>query len=340
MVFRQIASWLLALVCTFAVWEVLASQLIRRAQPLTPLGDTPARIRKGPVVASDEGYGRLEFSKEGYRMPTPSRELNPKVLVLGDSYAEAIQVGPGRDFASIMMASLGERGIKVGAWNAGASGRSPAHYLALSGHYHKTLAPDLVVIQVNVSDFTKDLERKAEGFGFDEKGDGWKLTMPDAPPGLSAVDILMKSSVLYISGTRIAGGGEGHSRPVKKSPEEIEREKQESDAKIRRFAAWLVPQLAAAYPRLAITYIPAYDYFAKGGGEPFPEESALDEACNKEGIPFINCRSLFRRHFEQTGEPSHGFSNTTPGAGHINATGHRLLGQELAKVLGPVLDRQ
>jgi len=335
--FRQIASWILALVCAFAVWEVLASQFVRRAQPLTPLGDTSARIRKGLIVASDEGFGRVEFSKDGYRMPTPPSDLKPKVLVLGDSYAEALQVGPGRDLASVMMASLEERGIKAGVWNAGASGRSPAHYLALSAHYQKTLSPDLVVIQLNASDFNEDLDRLAEGFGFEAEGDGWKLLTPKAPPGSSTVDLLMRSSVLYITGTRMKGGGGGHGAPKKKSQEEIDREKREKAAKIERFAVWLVPQLAAAYPSLAITYIPSYDYFANGG-EPAPEEAALEQACSAAGVPFINGRGIFRKSFEETGEPSHGFSNTTPGAGHINATGHRLLGQELAEVLGSVIE--
>ncbi len=336
--FRQIASWLLALVCAFAVWEVLASQFVRRTQPLKPLADTPVRFREGVIVASDEGFGRVEFSKEGFRMPTPPKDLSPKVLILGDSYAEALQVGPGKDLASVMMASLEEQGIKAGVWNAGASGRSPAHYLALSAHYQKTLSPDLVVIQLNASDFNDDLDRLAEGFGFEAEGDGWKLVTPKAPPGSSTVDLLMRSSVLYITGTRMKGGGGGHGAPAKKTPEEIEKERQEKAAKKARFAAWLVPQLAAAYPSLAITYIPSYDYFAKGG-VPEPEEAALEEACAKAGIPFVNGREAFRRGFEETGEPGHGFSNTTPGTGHINATGHRILGQELAKALGSVLSR-
>jgi len=44
-------------------------------------------------------------------------------------------------------------------------------------------------------------------------------------------------------------------------------------------------------------------------------------------------RSVYLDYFHQTGVLPHGFPNTTPGTGHINAIGHRLLAEQLSKTL-------
>ena len=61
---------------------------------------------------------------------------------------------------------------------------------------------------------------------------------------------------------------------------------------------------------------------------------ALDyfrEACEENGIKFIDMTEDFERHFHETYEPAYGFINTAPGAGHLNKVGHRLIADRLYK---------
>lgn len=44
----------------------------------------------------------------------------------------------------------------------------------------------------------------------------------------------------------------------------------------------------------------------------------------------------FLKEYEASYEVPYGFSNTSPGTGHLNRTGHRLVAEELYKMIGEV----
>ena len=64
------------------------------------------------------------------------------------------------------------------------------------------------------------------------------------------------------------------------------------------------------------------------GAEPY-----YRKACARYDIDFVDMSDTFMQAYENDHIIPYGFNNTTPGAGHINAAAHRMMAQEVYKVL-------
>ena len=60
---------------------------------------------------------------------------------------------------------------------------------------------------------------------------------------------------------------------------------------------------------------------------------AFWDTCDKYGIAFVDMTAAFRRLYEDEQVLPYGFSNTRAGIGHLNASGHDLVANELCSVL-------
>jgi len=63
-----------------------------------------------------------------------------------------------------------------------------------------------------------------------------------------------------------------------------------------------------------------------------PAEVRLEAACLEAGIPYVSARDVLIRARDRF-VLSRGFWNTTPGDGHLNETGHRLVAGALWQLL-------
>lgn len=70
------------------------------------------------------------------------------------------------------------------------------------------------------------------------------------------------------------------------------------------------------------------DNTAQPGNDP-KVLASFTECCKNNNVPFINMDDVMIQHFEETYQLPHGFSNSTPGTGHLNTLGHRLIAQEV-----------
>ncbi len=64
------------------------------------------------------------------------------------------------------------------------------------------------------------------------------------------------------------------------------------------------------------------------------DERILREFCEEKGIVFVNMEQEFIDCYKSSSKLPHGFSNTTPGNGHLNSTGHRLIAEKIKEVMG------
>lgn len=131
---------LIAISCGFAagVGEVAIriaapQQLIQIRPDLWQPADTVGYLRRGNVDASvnvGEGSVRLITDADGFRIGKAGRSTGLPVLLLGDSFMEALQVEHEQSLAGLLEASLSkEKKTKVAVRNAGVSGFAPAQYL-------------------------------------------------------------------------------------------------------------------------------------------------------------------------------------------------------------------
>ena len=64
-----------------------------------------------------------------------------------------------------------------------------------------------------------------------------------------------------------------------------------------------------------------------GGSAPTRLENILRSSCSEQGVDCVMTREAFVNLRDRTQQLGFGFSNTLPGAGHINAVGHQLVGE-------------
>ena len=73
-------------------------------------------------------------------------------------------------------------------------------------------------------------------------------------------------------------------------------------------------------------------------GNIVPEKDELHKnifknCCAEMGITVVDTTDGFISHYKKTDEFPYGFSNTVPGSGHLNKTGHRLIAEELYDII-------
>ena len=66
------------------------------------------------------------------------------------------------------------------------------------------------------------------------------------------------------------------------------------------------------------------------------DERILRESCEEKGIVFVNMEEEFIAYYKTEHKLPHGFDNTTPGAGHLNSTGHMLIAEKVKEVMEAV----
>ena len=339
----QVLTSFAALSVSIAFWETIDRSFIYY-HPEYKILPNRTEVLVDKFINSEEGYAISTYDPNGFRLPVPSAEASPRVLVLGDSYAQASQVSDNSTFAQQLETKLRSSRPQAGVWNAGIPGVAPSRYIGMAEYYKSTLKPDVVIVQLNAGDFGADRTNKAGTFWLEQIGDGWQVHKRDTTitrgslKGLGRYPIVKDLATLALHSSLVqqltfkAGQEFGISKAEKK-PTEF---KDDHDEVYKKHARWIVRELSHSYPQVAIVYIPSIDYFALSSSAPSQEE-ALDESCREFGVPYVNMRSTFIDHYKSTGNACNGFMNTTPGSGHINALGHRLVAEQLLMLVDTIL---
>lgn len=99
-------------------------------------------------------YSSLGLRDKERAIPKP-KDIK-RILMLGDSFTEGAGVDGNKTFSAVLEKSLQNNGQPIEVINAGISGYSPfLEYLYLK-NYGLTLQPDLIVVNVNVTDLIED----------------------------------------------------------------------------------------------------------------------------------------------------------------------------------------
>jgi lysophospholipase L1-like esterase len=337
----ELALALLALVALLAGLEWAVGRWIQT--PSTAVYDPRFGLVQRPharVVQSMEGWTEARANSLGL-FDDELREPKPplRALLLGDSYAEALQMRRDRNFSSVAERDL--PGLEV--VNAAGSGRFLAHY---AGHLATTIEavrPDLVVIQVNdgdvleLGDPAKLGEARAELQGRSEFQRAEANAGGSLPGRLRA--LFKRSALVKYLSVRLAlldqhererfarkflpaAGPPVDPNSVPASPTTIAT----TDS--------LMNEIVALSPRPILVYIPFLDYFAAKPAEMYPNRRAFWRAvAERHHVTLIDPTDALLAEFRRTGQPLHGFDNSRLGAGHLNALGHAIVGRMLADTL-------
>jgi hypothetical protein len=314
------------------------------APPMVSLPDQRYRGVYTPqarVVHSTEGWSVRHTNSMGLlddELRVPRARV--RAVLLGDSFTEALQVAQDVDFESIAERRM--PGLEL--VSVGCSGRSPVEYADWLDEYGPGLAPDIVIVQLNDWDLADvvsaiSLARQAavargvaEPAAEVAQGGLLKRLWRQLQRNSALVAMARQRIRLISEGERVQLAKRFHGTAVAavgSAPPTFA-----ADPRLPALMDTLHRRIAAHSPRLVYLYIPSVDYFGPRLGYGEPEVAAFYHAfAARNRVTLVDPIEQFRAEFARTGQPLHGFSNSVMGSGHLNAAGHRVVGERLARAI-------
>ncbi|MBV6395672.1 MAG: hypothetical protein HFACDABA_01251 [Anaerolineales bacterium] len=326
------ALWSLIVVCVFEL--SIRTLVIRPAMLAFDAVWGSAPIEGACSFHALEGFGTTCYAGRN-EVQTPFNSGLP-VVVLGDSYTEAIQVDNAAKYVSLTEAALRERGWDVNLINLGDSNRTIADFVYMAPEIIARYAPEIVVIQTNQSGFFDSLNpRRINYFALQADGELKVMHRDRKEWPLLAQNVIHTSGLLTLTAVRwnqtteaIPAGDESPTDPTRAAPAHLAQE---------------VAQLVAAYPnsQIVILIIPGVpilfpDKINPGWENPNDMEvlSALTQA---EKISVVYPAPAFKELYKKYGVFPRGFFNSPPNYGHLNRYGHIAVAETLTAALDALL---
>lgn len=354
---RKSLSVIAGVVCALVIWSAFVAVALWRPTGYSYDAQMGRVYRPGLYLHGTEGYSVSRINSLGMRNPELAEKTagERRILFLGDSLTEAFQVPESRTFAVLSATMVGSRTGKTVPVNAGRSGGSPAAYIVLAPWYRERVEPDAVVVQVSDQDFASDIENTSRNFYLRRAGGGFETVFnPDyrtANPLLQRLPFLapiLDVPVLRLasqnvwkvlampSGSRPFFGAAAPASAASAAAPSTSATAPPASQADAALIDWVVSELAAAYPRLVILYLPEGDYLKATPGHT-PVAQALEAAARREGVELVDVTGPFADMFESARVAPTGFANSRIGSGHLNASGHRAVAEELTPALERVL---
>lgn len=307
------------------------------------------------ILHTNEGRARIRLNGLGLNA-APLQEIRaaadrmPTVLVLGDSYTEALQVRRERNFVS-----LAAQAAELNLINAGRSGLGPLHYPALFTRLRDTIAPDALIICLTQGDIA------------DAQQTPYTLIRQEGHNTISALNLsasannrlrsfieplihhsalatlMMRRAALVIGGWRWPWDDWPFlNAATALNPETVPHADPDNPDDVYSAIIFQLAALQSEVPT-ALLYIPTFRY-AAGGVILETAQSRRDwhifEAIAAElSLPLFHAGDAMRADYARKRLPLTGFRNSTLGHGHLNENGHQAVAETLAEVARNVIAR-
>jgi hypothetical protein len=310
---------------------------------LTAAGPPPPQIELDSLTEPllvrkqyDEGVSVFRFSRGGARATGNLPMTNaPVVVILGDSYVVAEAVEDDETMGSRLERTARAAGMAINIRQYGWSGASPSRYLMVAGAVlHRWNPPDvIIVLSDNDLDFNALWNARPR---LRVSRENLVEIVPPLPPDgpdrpvdrfalASAIRQRTWEFGVYASRSpRIAVREAVTSGPHEPAalPDSVQ---------LARLPGAVVRSLAARFgDRLSLLYLAQVGI--TGDDSVTTIERSLLNACQETHLRCASTRTAMLKA-RRTGIIAHGFSNTTPGNGHLNAAGHQIAGDAMWALL-------
>ncbi len=291
----------------------------------------------GTAVWRREGNGVSHWSDHGLRRRRPPDPGRPRVLVLGDSFTEAMMTDDDDVYAARAERLLFDIGIQL--LNLGRSTCSAADYVAVAAHYKDLFQPAWSVIELGSEDLGGDAW-KAGRSRFLRGADGELRVDVVVPPqrrGLAGIqwELKQRSMLVGYAAVRIAEfkAAAGREPPLFRAgsmsaPPNPSSSAEERGYPVEEEMALLVRAYAG---RLTFLFLSEFD-----PASPTTIESSIEQRwrayCAQNELSCVSTRPGYPA-LAAAGRAPFGFPNTTFNTGHMNELGHAIAGRELAAEL-------
>jgi lysophospholipase L1-like esterase len=326
----SLLSFVLAFFVALVAWNFALGQLVGRHPGWKQHPQMGRVMKPGTLVFADEGFSRTSINSLGMR----NGEIGPKtpgrtrVLCLGDSFTAGVNVPDGVNFVDQLRGRLGARYDLI---NAGRDGANPAYYVGLGPFYREKFSPDIVLVEITPLNLRVQMTSPESNFYVEQSGWDYRIVRNTKFVSNNPLTRRFPQFNSLISVPAVKIGIENVSRMLKPAADSKGDPKAKPKASAE-LCKWTVRSLHEQYPRLVLVYMGSPNYYDSIST---PDEVAdgLRSEASRLRVPFVEMGPKFRAHFDATKEMSHGFSNSEPGTGHINGTGHRLVAEAIAAII-------
>lgn len=266
------------------------------------------------------------------KIPLPSS--GTRLLVLGDSFVEGLQVDDAEHFAHILEKKLRLKDDDISVLALGKSGLSVADYVAKSKLYQELFSPHWVVIQVCDADLCDDAwnARKPAGNAYFKYIDASQdITVVAKAPENVGICGRVNDKIPYLlplvsfaqdRNNIVQSWLRDSKQPWFHAEAEVLDTRGRSRSEMMNYPVGAeLDLLADAYAkRVTILYLPPFD--PTSPGTEAQNESILRSAAVRAGIHFVSLRNRFAS-LAAAGHAPYGFANTRFNHGHWNRHGHQ-----------------
>ncbi len=327
-----------------------------------------------------EGHGYVEVNQWGFRDSERTTQKPDNVLriaVLGDSYAEALQVMDDETFWAAMEHELQQAGVlpgkRIEVLNFGISGFGTAQELLVLRHHVWQFDPDVVLLLFTSGNDVRNNSKRLEPnqtkpfFLLQDDGLVEDVSFRQHPDYLKAQSGSTRAKVWLINRFRLLQlANEIRNRPPRVEGE-VENAGSEAGLDDRIFQqpqdeawqeAWDITErllvtlhnetqqqdvlfvVALGNSAIQVDPNPAVRKACQdrlGVDDLLYPDRRVEAIGERCGFPVLSLTMPMREYAEEHQAYLHGFENTRMGTGHWNAEGHALAGRLLAERLGEIL---
>ena len=274
-----------------------------------------------------EGFSIGRFDKNGYLNDVSDDELENYVLIMGSSHAMGKEVPGGFSFGELLNKEYG----------------IPTYNIAMDGHFftdnvagfsaalEQFQRSDAIVIETSLTKFDLDeLKGCLTQRPYDVNSTG-----PAVVEGMGTVarvkSVLKTWFPFRILLTQKINALKATTRECNTGTYDQYKEAVDDVMKLIK-EKYDKPVIILYHPTITV------DKEGKASAVADDEETkrAFTEACAGNGIIFADMSDMFLKEYENEHVLPHGFMNTSPGTGHLNRTGHRLIAAKLAEIIGTI----
>ena len=296
------------------------------------------------VVTRIEGAAESHWSEHGVRRSSKAGpSVERPILVIGDSFTEALQVGDDSVYTAQLEQQLSDVGMERPILNVAESGNSLADYVANAAFFRKTFHPAWTVVQIGELDcgkeawdatgaaFTRDVAGGAVGIRkavpLDPEERGWLRRFVHQARNRSALFAYsLKRSLDFANAWRADPPMFNASRAVPR-----DRAQPPDNYPLELELQMLVEAYAG---RLTILYTTPF-YAPPRAAVPSQTDARVEAFARSNRISFVKLGDMYRRLATENIAAS-GFANTSPFKGHWNESGHKEVARLLAAELGRI----
>ena len=310
-------------------------------------------IPNSKIVYSSEGYAIHRLNELGMNDESLAEKNNQeKILVLGDSFTEALEVARDKNFVS----QLDNRFDEIDFVNAGRGAYAPPHQLIVIKRMaaHMQQARNLLFLSHgDIHDLISlplDITQTPEGVisflvpvneGKDAIKDKFRVILHNSALAtyiMRRYHREIKKFIRFVASPCIWKCQSRGSMNAQPKQGAIEKASIASDHKKEKdMLTYIFNKLETTAPTL-IFYIPNVIYKTQGNAAisdySLKELGIIEAAARSSGLPFYDLSQQFFNDYKKTGFAAFGFSNTQVGGeGHLNSHGHQVVATYVESVL-------